>query len=100
MIKAHRDALRKSRIALIQDLQANSIINHLVQYELLTDQEYEQVKTARTSQEQNELILSVLPRKGTAAFEAFVNILKDIPGQQHLAVKLEKAAVVSRSSCK
>ena len=99
MLKAHRDALRKSRIALIQDLQAANIANYLIPCNLLTEREFEEIKAAKTNQEKTELILSYIPRKGSQAFDQFVAVLNEVPGQQHLAQKLLAAAQTTRANC-
>ena len=70
--------------ALIQNLNIQALLPHLLKNELLTQGEYEEIARFKdTPTEQNQhFILAVLPRKGQSAHEKFVESLK--AERQHL----------------
>lgn len=64
--------------SIIQSLNMDTLVPHLLKNNLLTQGEYEEIdRDKETPRKQNQyFILKVLPRKGGNAFEKFLESLK------------------------
>ena len=83
----HRDLLRTHRVYLLENLQPKSMIDHLVEKKLLSDDELDEIRAEKKTKEQIRLIIDKLPRKGPTAFDKFIEVLK-VTGQEYVATKL------------
>ena len=76
--------------ALVQILIPLSLIDRLLEVELITIPEYERLSLDSIDDEKRSrtLLVSILPRKGPDSFDRFLNVLKETKGQEHVARKL------------
>ncbi|XP_023932691.1 uncharacterized protein LOC106173374 isoform X1 [Lingula anatina] len=79
-----KEALRKNRVKLTNDLLVDEILPHLVDCGLFTDHMIDCVASHRTRLQKVQQLLSDLPRRGPEAFPLFVQCLVH-SGQKHLA---------------
>lgn len=85
----HKDALIKLRVKLIQEMELDELIEHLVQKKVLTSYMQEKIQSKGVSFRQNSALLDLLPKRGPKAFSIFCTALRDTD-QEHLAEQLEK----------
>ena len=80
----HRKSLKENRVALVGDLEPPQLLSHLT--DVLSDEDIENINAIKDNRrKQSELLLDILPRRGQKAFDSFVNALKKVKGQTHLA---------------
>ena len=76
--------------ALVEILIPLSLIDRLLEVELITIPEYERLSLDSIDDEKRsrQLLVSILPRKGPESFDKFLNVLKETKGQKHVAKKI------------
>ena len=76
----HRERLRKHRMDLSSGIDENTelVVTRLVQAKILTVVDKEIILSQSSSIKKNEKILDFLPKRGPAAFSAFVKVLNGI----------------------
>ncbi|XP_063818732.1 caspase-2 isoform X2 [Pseudophryne corroboree] len=89
MQERHKDALIKLRVALVQEMVPDELVEHLVSKKILTPFMQEKIQCKGVSYRQNSTLLDLLPRRGPKAFTIFCTALRDT-GQEHLAEQLEE----------
>jgi hypothetical protein len=85
----HRDLLRSNRRYLLDNLDPDLISNALVEEKLLSEEEFDELREQRIRKKKVEFLLAKLPLKGPTAFNRFLKVLQDTPGQEFIAKKLE-----------
>ena len=89
MNEIHRETLIGLRIYLLQNLQIKEVMQYLIQEEILTDENREDVMLAGTTRMKKIIkFLSILPTCGPNAFDIFVNSLRKA-SQTYIADELE-----------
>lgn len=96
MSKEHRKILRKNRIQLEENLQPLKLLSHLTN--VLSQEDEDEIKAARTTTEQARCLLDLLPRRGDQAFEAFVKALEKT--QRFLALPIAEEGEIELSNTK
>lgn len=66
----------------MNDLEPLKVFNRLT---VLGDDDRDEIKAEKTRLDQACVLLDMLPRKGSNAFEDFVSALYELKGQRHLA---------------
>ncbi|XP_022090365.1 caspase-3-like [Acanthaster planci] len=78
MEKHHKEALRKNRVALVQDMNLTYVFDALVERNIFEPADYEDFKEeGKTSRKINQVFLNALERRGPRAFDAFVDSLRE-----------------------
>jgi hypothetical protein len=70
-------------------LDPDLISNALVEEKLLSEEEFDELREQRIRKKKVEFLLAKLPLKGPTAFNRFLKVLQDTPGQEFIAKKLE-----------
>ena len=75
---------------LVEILIPLALIDRLLAVDLITVPEYERLSLDSIDDEKRSrtLLVSILPRKGPDSFDGFLNVLKEIKGQEHVAQKI------------
>lgn len=87
MDTAHRNLLRKNRLALSEDLDAKTATSYLYSEDIISEHDKEDIETAKTQRDKSEKLLDILPKRGPHAFEVFLKFLDD--KQPHLSKLLQ-----------
>ncbi|XP_056385385.1 caspase-2 isoform X2 [Hyla sarda] len=85
----HKNVLIGLRVKLIQEMEPDEIIEHLVAKKVLTPYMQEKIQSKGMSFRQNSALLDLLPKRGPHAFSIFCTALRDT-NQEHLAEQLEQ----------
>jgi len=72
----HREILRNKRMVLCQGIDSQLIIKSLSASNILAKNDLDILKTKTTNLNKNEKLLDILPKRGSKAFDAFVEALK------------------------
>ncbi len=86
-----RRVLQECHSDLTSCLNVRSLLSHLYQQRLVTLDEFETLQNKGTRNEQNQLLLSLVPYKGEHAYERFLKCLlndTEHSGHAHLATVL------------
>ena len=89
MTQEHRNKLIRNRVALIQDLDAEAVLDHLIQGRVLTSEMAEEIQIQATRTRKAGGLLDMIPTRGDRAFALFCAALQET-GQAHLAHLLEQ----------
>ena len=76
MEKKHRKILIKCHEALVEDLEPNHVLPHLIQKEVLTFDHQEKIKHIGTRKGGSEVLLAILPTRGPCAYKSFLKALE------------------------
>ena len=77
MLQAHRTILVTRRADIVKDLRVNDVLDELKSKFVLETENTEQILHEKTSREQAEKLLDILPNKGSTAFECFRKSLRE-----------------------
>ena len=91
MEEKHRTLLRRNRLYLIDNLEPKAFCDRLLQDGLITDDELDEMRGQPVRKEKVLLLLQQLPRKGPDAFDAFLKVLRETPGQAFVVTRLQQA---------
>lgn len=76
MDQIHKDALRRTRVALVKDLDVNNICDELLSQDIFTQLMMEYIMSERTRIDKVRRLLDDLVRRGPDAYERFLDVLK------------------------
>lgn len=76
MDQIHKDALRRTRVALVKDLDVNVICNELLNKDIFTPLMVEHIMAEGTRNDKVCRLLDTLVEIGTNAYQAFLQVLK------------------------
>ena len=74
---------------LMENLDPDAISNKLVEEELFTQDEFDELVTQGVRKRKIEFLLAKLPLKGPTAFNRFLSVLQNTPGQEFVAEQLQ-----------
>ncbi|XP_033102468.1 uncharacterized protein LOC117105442 isoform X5 [Anneissia japonica] len=77
MNEFHKRILIQNRVRLVNDLQSETLINYMIQDEIMTPNHAEMLKSKLTTQYKNEYFLDLLATRGPKAFGSFLKNLKE-----------------------
>ncbi|XP_023614642.1 caspase-2 isoform X8 [Myotis lucifugus] len=83
MHPAHQEALKKNRVLLAKQLLLSELLEHLLEQDIITFEMREHIQAKVGSFSQNVELLSLLPKRGPHAFDAFCVALRETK-QGHL----------------
>lgn len=84
MDQIHKDALRRTRVALVKDLDVNNIQDELLAQDIFTQLMMEYIVAERTRIDKVRRLLDDLVRRGPDAYQKFLDVLRKT-GYQFLA---------------
>ena len=87
MESKHREILKSNRVYLLDNLQPNAMVDHLMESKLLSEDDLEELRSERKTKEKIRFLLDKIPRKGPDAFDKFIDVLKKTD-QEYIANKL------------
>ncbi|XP_069506404.1 caspase-2 [Ambystoma mexicanum] len=90
MQKVHEEVLKKNRLPLAKQLELTELLEFLVAEDIITYVMREAIEAKKGSFQQNIELLTLLPKRGPRAFEAFCNALHETK-QEHLETLLQVA---------
>ncbi|KAI0241011.1 hypothetical protein LSAT2_003360 [Lamellibrachia satsuma] len=93
----HDKTLLKKRPILVNRLEPNKILDDLLAEDVLDREDYDQIRSFTTSQEQSRKLLDLLPLRGSTAYPCFLQALKKGKAKD-LAEELEKQECELRRS--
>lgn len=76
MEQIHKDALRRTRVALVKDLDVNNICDELLSQDIFTQLMMEYIMAERTRIDKVRRLLDDLVRRGPDAYLKFLDVLK------------------------
>uniref|UniRef100_A0A8W8JXW5 Caspase-2 n=1 Tax=Magallana gigas TaxID=29159 RepID=A0A8W8JXW5_MAGGI len=76
MDQIHRDALRRTRVALVKDLDVNIVCDELLSQDIFTPLMIEHIMVEGTRNDKVCRLLNTLVEIGTNAYQAFLNVLQ------------------------
>lgn len=76
MDQIHRDALRRTRVALVKDLDVNNVCDELLSQDFFTPLMIEHIMVEGTRNDKVCRLLNTLVEIGTNAYQAFLKVLK------------------------
>ena len=78
---------------LVKILIPLSLIDRLLEVNLITVREYERLSLDSIDDEKRSrtLLVSILPRRGPDSFDRFLKVLKETKGQEHVAKTIMKS---------
>uniref|UniRef100_A0A8C3VY22 Caspase-2 n=1 Tax=Catagonus wagneri TaxID=51154 RepID=A0A8C3VY22_9CETA len=85
----HQEALKKNRVVLAKQLLLSELLEHLLEKDIITLEMREHIQAKVGSFSQNVELLSLLPKRGPHAFDAFCVALRETK-QDHLEELLLK----------
>jgi len=88
MQRTDAERLRVCRIAIVDDLDVHTVLDHLVQNSIIVPEDYELICSKPVSKDRARLLLDILPTRGPNAFGVFVKALREAK-YDWLADKLE-----------
>ncbi|XP_061163123.1 caspase-2-like [Saccostrea echinata] len=89
MDQIHKDALRRTRVALVKDLDVDVICDEVLEKDIFTQLMMEYIMAERTRIDKVRRLLDDLVRRGPNAYQAFLQVL-DISGYRFLANQIRK----------
>eukprot|EP00794_Sanderia_malayensis_P016964 gene16964-18673_t len=87
MTEEHRKLLQKHRMDLLRDMSGDRVASALFSMEIFNENDMQEVKAEKTPREKNEKLMEILPRRGSKAFNAFCEALREV-SLSHLEVLL------------
>ncbi|XP_052689434.1 uncharacterized protein LOC128167645 isoform X4 [Crassostrea angulata] len=87
MEQIHKDALRRTRVALVETLDVDIIYDELLGKDIFTPIMMEYIKNERTRIDKVRRLLDDLIRRGSNAYHDFLEVLRET-GYKHLAKKI------------
>eukprot|EP00118_Oscarella_pearsei_P025070 m.307436 g.307436 ORF g.307436 m.307436 type:complete len:457 (+) comp42287_c0_seq1:41-1411(+) len=91
MEKKHKEALRSKRVFLIENVDPDKIMNHLVQEELISSDDEDEIAGMKRRKEKVRKIIKTLQLRGAEAFDKFIKVLKEA-NCDFIAKELSEAA--------
>ncbi|KAK3104537.1 hypothetical protein FSP39_004519 [Pinctada imbricata] len=76
MDEIHKSALKRTRVALVEDLDVDHIYDHLLSEEIFTSLMLEYIKGERNRIDKTRRLLDDLPRRGPLAYKKFLICLR------------------------
>lgn len=73
----HRDALIKCHEALVQDLEPDDVLPHLIQRGVLNSDHKERIKNMATQKDRSKELLRILPTRGARGYGVFMEALEE-----------------------
>lgn len=95
MEQIHKDALRRTRVALVRDLDVNNISDELLSQDIFTQLMMEYIMSERTRIDKVRRLLDDLVRRGPDAYERFLNVLNKT-GYEFLAKLIKQNEEILR----
>lgn len=95
MDQIHKDALRRTRVAIVRDLDVDHICDDVLEKDIFTQLMMEYIMAERTRIDKVRRLLDDLVRRGPNAYQAFLQVL-DTTGYQHLAQQIRQNECVLR----
>ena len=77
MTECHRNVLRKVRVYMLENLEVDLIITHLVSELILTALDEDELSAAGTKRKRITHLLEILPRKGDLGYTKFMKVLQE-----------------------
>jgi len=71
-----KNALQRNHVYLMENLEAEHIIDELYSKKILSANDYEEIRVETTSRRKTAKLLSILPRRGVRAFQEFLDALQ------------------------
>lgn len=95
MDQIHKDALRRTRVALVKDLDVNNVCDELLSQDIFTQLMMEYIMSERTRIDKVRRLLDDLVRRGPDAYQKFLDVLKK-SGYPFLADQIVKNEEILR----
>lgn len=76
MEKTQEHTLRRNQVRLVNDLDPKDVLDVLLDDGILTENDYEQVKSGKSRKERCRILLALLPTRGPTAYGSFQRALK------------------------
>lgn len=95
MDQIHKDALRRTRVALVKDLDVNNVCDELLSQDIFTQLMMEYIMSERTRIDKVRRLLDDLVRRGPDAYLKFLDVLKK-SGYPFLADQIVKNEEILR----
>lgn len=95
MDQIHKDALRRTRVALVKDLDVNNVCDELLSQDIFTQLMMEYIMSERTRIDKVRRLLDDLVRRGPDAYLKFLEVLKK-SGYPFLADQIVKNEEILR----
>ncbi|XP_061181408.1 uncharacterized protein LOC133189944 [Saccostrea echinata] len=70
MEQKHQDLIKMNYSTLVKKMKASSVVRHLYDSNIITDEMKQQIETEKTSYDQNRRLLSIILRRGPKAFRS------------------------------
>ena len=74
---SHRNNLRYCRQKIVEDLNVEDIIDHLIENDIVDDEIRERIFSEKTKRAQARSLLDILPTRGPAAYKCFLESLRE-----------------------
>ena len=76
MNEEHRSKLIQHRVALVEDMVPDDLVDYLYQENVISEHMKERIMVGRTRMERAQILLDLLPKRGDHAFRVFCEALR------------------------
>ncbi|XP_054757904.1 uncharacterized protein LOC129264056 [Lytechinus pictus] len=90
MTTKHREILLQVTPDLLNDLDADDIVPHLLADMIITSHDAAKVKAETTRRDKVSALLDIIPTRGDKAYGSFMECLKKMEGSTHLYFTMKK----------
>ena len=91
MEQSHRELLRKHRMDLCSEMNAELIAKDLLEAKIFTLADKNSITFERDPLKRNEKLLDILPKRGPMAYQTFLDILNKL-NLSHLSAMFDETA--------
>lgn len=71
MEQQHQNLIKKNYSTLVRKMKTSTVVRHLYDSNIITDEMKQQIETEKTDYEQNRKLLSIVLRRGPKVSEVF-----------------------------
>ena len=97
MTDEHKEKLKINRKVLVENIIVQYICSDLLQENIFTKRELDDISAQRTNQEKVEKLLDILATNSDEAYWKFIDVLKK-SGRKHVANVLESSNFIIKQS--
>ncbi|VDI32433.1 Hypothetical predicted protein, partial [Mytilus galloprovincialis] len=87
--------IQKNYLNIITDIQHESIVDHLISKQVMSNDDGKKIESGKTPQEKNRTLIDMLLRKKEQGFIEFLKALRKDQVYADLANQIEKTVVTS-----
>lgn len=91
MDPSHAAKLRKSRVTLVNNIDAKELTGYLFQAHIITDEEIERIENEKTSLDRARMLIDIVTTRGPNAYPAFIAALSQYKHYEWLIEELNRA---------